>query len=69
MCITILKIVDAFFGSPRTEPANGAFPLIQDSTPEVAFLWSRYNFDWHPADIETWRPDLADGALLTLFND
>lgn len=41
MCIAILKIADAFFGSPHTEPANGSFPLIQDSTPEVALLLSR----------------------------
>lgn len=47
--------------------------LIKDLTPESTLLWNRYNFHWQQKDIELWltdlRTDLADGALLDLFNE
>ena len=55
--------------------ANGQeiLGLIQKSSPESTLLWSRYNFHWQQEDIEIWltalRTNLADGTLLTLFND
>lgn len=58
-----------------SEPISGReiLELIRSSTPEGALLWSRYNFDWQPDDIETWladlRTDLEDGVLLSIFTD
>lgn len=47
--------------------------LVKDLTPESTLLWSRYNFHWQQEDIEIWltelRTDLADDALLHIFND
>lgn len=47
--------------------------LINDLSPASTLLWSRYHFDWQPEDIEKWltalHTDLAEGALISMFND
>ncbi|MDO8946757.1 MAG: HDOD domain-containing protein [Desulfocapsaceae bacterium] len=71
----IVQMADILSHSIHSNEAiNGQeiLDLIKKFTPESTLLWRRYNFYWQEEDIENWltdlRSDLANGALLNIFN-